>query len=244
MILPSDSILRNPPQVISPKQILVFNAIRYSIDICEISFNRLMDNLDEFDKGDPPTEFTIPNIFLDVWSVINNSVIFMKIICREFQISPNEKALAEIKKAKDLRDSNQHIDERLREKILSNELPVYGRLNWRNHKGNNKAFYATLLYSGTFTSKEKISMTISNRTDVTKLIGNINMLEFSDIIREKIGKKWIFREESVVLDQIMADLKKWIQFFDEQVNEQLKDHISAKRHLSDLVLELGPIETK
>jgi len=243
MIIPLDSNLRIPPKVISPKQVLVFNAIRYSIDICEISLDRLITNLEKFENDSETKIFDIPSIFLDIWSIINNSVIFKKIICREFNINEKENNLIEINKAKNLRDSNQHIDERLKEKLLTDELPVYGMLCWRSETNEKNVFNATTLYSGTFTSKEKIKMTISNPTGIDKISGNINMLEFRSIVREKKNKKWVYREESVILDQIISDIKKWIIHFDKQLNEELKEYYLGERHQSDLILKTGPIIT-
>lgn len=241
MILSLNSNLRNPPKIISPKQVLIFNAIRYSIDICEISLRRLITNLEKFQDDSKSDKFDVPSIFLDVWSIINNSVIFKKIICREFNIDENEKSLLEINKAKNLRDSNQHIDERLKEKILTNELPVYGMLCWRTERNEKNIFNVTTLFSGTFTSKEKINMIISNPTEVDKIIGKINMIEFRNIVREKKNKEWIYREESVFLDQIISDIKKWIDLFDKQINEQLKVYDSVEKHQSDLIFQMGSI---
>lgn len=243
MILPLDSNLRNPPKLISPKLVLVFNAIRYSVDICEISIHRLITNLENLQKDSETEIFDIPCIFSDVWSIINNSVIFKKIICREFNIKETEKALVEINKATHLRHSNQHIDERLKEEILSDVLPVYGMLSWRTEKNEQNVFNATTIYSGTFTSKENIKMTISNPTGIDKIKGNINMLEFRSIIREKKNKKFVYREESIILDQIISDMKKLIIHFDKQLNEQLKKHNLDEKHLSDLIFQIGPIKT-
>jgi len=242
MIIPKKSLLRNPPKLLSPRQVLTFNAMRYSIDICEISLNRLIENLRKFETKIGPNISGFPDIFLDVWSIINNSVIFKNIVCREFELNLSDELFTEINKAKSLRDSNQHIDERLSENIMTNELPVYGLLNWRNETKVENIVNISSIYSGTFTSKKKIEMTISN-PKIDRLKGKIHMIEFRGVIRENKNKKRVFREQSIFIDQIISDLRKWIKSFDFEVNEQLKDYDTTEKHISDFSILLKGIKT-
>jgi hypothetical protein len=240
MILPKNSYLRNPPSIISPKQVLTFNALRYSIDICEISKNRLAENLFKINTAQSIEPLDFPTIFLDVWSIINHCVIFKKIIVREFNINGNEPNLEEINKAKNLRDSNQHIDERISEPLLSNDLPAYGLISWRTIGINENEVDVSTIYSGTFTSKRKIKMTIRNPEFETDS-SNAHMIEFTSIIREKENGNWIFKEQNILIDKIIYDLKSYIELFDKQINEQLSNHKNKETHKSDLIVQMTGI---
>ena len=241
MILPLNSYLRNPPTIISPRQVLIFNAIRYSIDICEISKNRLAENLSKISETDSIEPLDFPNIFLDTWSIINHSVIFKKIISREFNINENEQNLAEINKAKNLRDSNQHIDERLSESLFTNDLPVYGLISWRTKTEKPNEVNISTIFSGTFTSKRKVKMKITN-PDFKSQDKKIHMVEFTSIIREKINGKWEFREQNILIDIIPRGFKTHLKVFDNQINEQLKKHQITETHKSDLIVQMNEIK--
>ena len=240
MLLPENSYLRNPPSIISPKQVLTFNALRYSIDICEISKNRLAEKLYKINGANPIEPFDFPSIFLDVWSIINHSVIFKKIIVREFNIDENEPNLEEINKAKNLRDSNQHIDERISEPLFSNDLPAYGLISWRRKGINENLIDVSTIYSGTFTSKREIKMTIRN-PDFETDFENAHMIEFTSIIREKENGKWVFKEQNILIDKIIYDLSCYVELFDNQINEQLGKYKNIEIHKSDLIVQMTGI---
>lgn len=125
MILPLKSHIRNPPKILLPQQVVSFNAIRYSLDICQLSHERLIKKLSEQTEKRDIEPIDFPEIFSDVWSIINNAQMFGKIICREFGISKTEPKLSEIVKAIDFRNSNQHLEERISQVLSVDDLPVY-----------------------------------------------------------------------------------------------------------------------
>jgi len=115
MILPLNSKIRYSPIEIEPNQVLTFNAIRYCTDICEVSFLRLVGNLSIITEKGITHCFDSPTIFSDVWSIINNAVIFKKLLCQELKVPADNERFKEINKAIKLRNTNQHIAERLSE---------------------------------------------------------------------------------------------------------------------------------
>lgn len=235
MILSEKSLLRNPPLILHPKQVVTFNAIRYSLDICDISYNRLIESLSELPEKETINPYEFPKVFLDVWSIINNSVVFKKIICREFNLKQDEPYLTEINKAIHLRNSNQHLDERLSQVLSKEDIPVYGILTWRkNFPSTNHSVIASI-YSGTFTNKKKASMEISNQSK-SELNDFIQRIELTSVIRE--GKKgaYTFREEKVLINSIIEELKWWTNHFDKQIEQQMKGRDIIEKHLSDLII--------
>jgi len=229
MILSLYSHLRNPPLVLSPKIVATFNAIRYSLDICDISYNRLIENLSELTEKTPIKAYDFPTIFLDVWSIINSSVTFRKIISREFELSDNEPFLKEISRAKSLRDSNQHIDER-----LFVDIPIYGALSWQKRYPPTNLSVLSAIYSGSITNKKELRFRISNQTK-PELNEIIQKIELTGIIREGKRGDYTYREERVLINSIIKELIWWANHIDQQLNDQIK---SSEKHLSDFVMKL------
>ena len=237
MILSSNSPIRNPPKKLKPKQVVAFNAIRYSIDICEISYKRLISNLTELaDKG-IIGDFDYPTVFLDVWSIINNSVIFRNVLCRTFNISTEEPYLCEINKAKFLRNTNQHLDERVEEILSLDDLPVYGTLSWLSLCQHTQSSVLSAIYSGTFTNKKEANFHISNR-EVKELHNKIQRIEFTGVVREGKKGNYSFRVENILINTIMSELKWWIAHIEPQIEVQGRGHDIDERHSSDLILQV------
>jgi len=130
MIIDNNSHFRFPPKKLKPEQVIVFNAITYSVDICEITYDRLYSELIKFCENPDSQNENYPKIFADVWTIISNATIFMNLIVRYFDLKDDEEMLSEFKKAKKLRNSYQHIDERISEVFTLNDLPLYGSLSW------------------------------------------------------------------------------------------------------------------
>jgi len=238
MILPIYSYIRNPPKNLLPKQVVAFNAIRYCIDICHVSNERLIKNLSELSEKGNPEPLDFPTIFLDVWSIINNAQMFGKIICQEFKIKRDESKLSEINKSKDFRDSNQHLEERISQVLSEKDLPIYGLLSWRkNYPKSNEVIISTI-YSGTFTNKGKVRMEISNKSQ-QESDEIIQKIEFRNVIREKNeGGNWVFNEHKISISKVISDLKDWVNHFDKQINDQYEKNGNSEKHISDLIIQM------
>lgn len=240
MIIPINSNIRYVPIEIDPNQVITFNAIRYCADICEVSYVRLINNLSILtDKGCVEC-LDFPAILLDVWSVINNCVIFKNLICREFKVSVNEEKFNEINKAIKLRNTNQHIDERLAEAFLNNNYPIYGALSWRKSIDNGTGFIISSFYSGTFTNKKKIATNISNTDDI-EFDEFIQRIEFTGIIREGTKSNYTFREEKVSISKIISEMIWWISELDRGLDNLSQKAAFTTKHENDLLIQLKGI---
>lgn len=240
MIIPENSFIRKPPIILDKSQVVTFNAIRYSIDICDISMSRLCENLSNLTETKSINSYDFPNIFLDAWNIINNSYMFLKIITREFKIESNNPILDELNKTKDLRDSNQHFEERINQTLTTDNFPIYGFLSWRkNYLGTNKVINSTI-YSGTVSNKDNLKMSISNisREEPNDII---QMIEFTNVIRTKKNKTNVFSEQQISISKLITDINKIIKSIDQQINDDLSKYKDLERHNSDLLIQLKGI---
>jgi hypothetical protein len=232
MIIEPNSFLRRPSTKIHPEQIIIINAIRYSVDICEMAFNRLEKNLYEFQNQYNDVNF-IALIFSDVWTIINNGAILKKIICNNFNISDNDLIFGILSKLKGLRDTNQHLEERAFQIFDYPELPpVYGTISWyAKKKENDFEGIITTIYSGTIFRSINAEMENPSGKENTKIVNDI---KFEGI--EKVGKN-NFVKSTLYINHIIADIKVIIQNFEMQFENQFKEIDTTERHVSDLIIQ-------
>jgi hypothetical protein len=234
MIISNNSIFRSPPKLLHPDQIFVFNAIRYSVDICEVTFKRLEKNLFDFAFNPGHSDF-IPLIFSDVWTIINNATILKNVIKKHFKIDDKDPLLLGLKKLEGLRHSNQHLEDRINEiKSFDDLPPIYGTLSWltKEDEGSIEGILS-VIYSGTV--KDSINTTPINPAEKINR-KKVNDIKFTGIDRE--GRTSRFFETSVYINVIIDDIKEIINQFEFQIAEQFKNLDFSERHISDLIIQL------
>ncbi|HLF52910.1 hypothetical protein [Flavobacterium sp.] len=234
IIINNNSILRSPPKLLHPDQIIVFNAIRYSVDICEVTFNRLEKNLFDF-TFTPQNGNFISLIFSDVWTIINNATILKKVIKKHFNIDDNDPLLIGLKKLEGLRNSNQHIEERIDQiKSFDDLPPIYGVISWLSKEDENSdEGMLSIIYSGTI-NKDKVTHPVNPADKINRK--KVNDIKFTGI--ERKGRTDIFFETSVYINKIMDDIKNIIDHFEIKISEDLKDVDYSDRHKSDIIIQL------
>ena len=232
MIIKPNSFFRRPSTKIHPEQIIIINAIRYSVDICEMAFNRLEKNLYEFQEQYYDGNY-IALIFSDVWTIINNGAILKKIICNNFNISDSDPIFGILSELKGLRDTNQHLEERAFQIFDYPELPpVYGTISWyAKKKENDFEGILTTIYSGTIFRSINAEMENPAGKENAKIVNDI---KFEGI--ERVGKN-NFAKSSIYINHVIDDVKKIIQSFEIQFENQFKDIDTSERHVSDLILQ-------
>lgn len=239
MILPSDSVLRNPPKRLAPKQVAALNAIQYGADICSVSYQRLIKKLGEVtEKTWRIDYFDFPEIFCEVWSIINHSVLLKKILCKHFGVPADHSYLLEIRKAEGLRNTHQHIEDRIDEVLTTEDLPVYGALSWLTSLRKDQDEVFSLIYSGAVTNKRHIGVTLSNQRDDNE-DSSIQRLEFIGVVRKKHqNKKWFFEEDRLLLNKVIYDLTEIMALLETTLREKFPSLEEEETHVSDLIVQL------
>lgn len=235
MTINNESHFRFPPKKLKPEQVIVFNAITYSVDICEITYDRLYNELIKFSEKPRSRNENFPKIFADVWTIISNATIFMNLITRHFDLETDEPMLTELNKAKKLRNSYQHIDERISEVLTLNDLPMYGSLSWIRNIPNSNKFQQFMLYSGVFTNhKESVGGQMITPTM------EIGIDEIDEIIFESITKQGRnFPKVTISIKKLISDIQNWIGHFEKQINEQLESYGKMERHNTNLFFQVN-----
>ncbi|RXR17348.1 hypothetical protein EQG63_11205 [Flavobacterium amnicola] len=231
MIISKDSYLRRPPKKLNAKQASTFNAITYSVDICNISYERLHLNLLNIEENLKTKKYIYSEFFLDAWSIINSSTVFLNLITRHFKEIDNSD-LIEIKKAKKIRNTNQHLDERVEEVFMLKNLPIYGSLSWRHNLSSPDECNLILLSAGIFTHHDTFDTYLSPGISSGKEIENI-------MLRSVERKKNDFEDLSVCLDKLIEELKVFVlkleAIFTEQI-EREEGTNDVERHGSNIFI--------
>ena len=159
----------------------------------------------------------------------------MNLITRHFNLGTEEPMLSELTKAKKLRNSYQHIDERISEVLTLNDLPMYGSLSWIRNVPNSNKFQQFMLYSGVFTNHiesvggQMITPTMEIRID-----------EIDDILFESITKQGRnFPKANISIKKLITDIQRWIEHFEKQINEQLESYGKMQRHNTNLFFQIN-----
>lgn len=238
MILPVNSFIRNPPLILKPEQVVTFNAITYAIDICDISYKRLMENLSRFTDRNELYLLDFPSLILDVNLIIGHALTFKRIIVKEFDIDPDDSKFSEITKGKNIRDSNQHFDERLYNTFVGGSRSVHGYLTWRKlYPGTDRCI---IMGARAGAVSENIEMSVSNRNlDSEELDPFIQRLEYTSPVRKGTKSNYTYSEEKVLINRIILQLREWITIFEEELEEQFRDYDVEIRHIPDLLVILG-----
>lgn len=241
MMISKESYLRFPPIDLEKRQTLVFNAITYNVDICNISYRRLYNELINFNQNPKSTGDNFPKIFADILSIIEYATKFLNIIEKYIDIASESSILNELKKAKKMRNTSQHLDERIDEILLSSELPLYGSLSWIRNIPNSNKYQQYILYSGVFTAN--LSKRIEGKLVSTKIESKD---EIGDIIFEFIIKrrKDDFLKTTISIKKLISDIQFIIDSFNEQLDSQIKMFRNGKkaeveRHKTNLFVQLN-----
>lgn len=238
LIIPSGSYLEHPPTFINPQLVLILNAIRYSVKICEISNIRLCKALSDLTENPKVEEYAFPEIYLEAWSIINNAVIFRNILEKHFEIDLKDNLFIEINKARELRNTYQHIDERITEVFIKEDLPIFGSVSWfKRYPESDKAIFCST-YSGSFTNRQMPDVKFSNVID-ENLNNQIQKIELASIVRiQHKNPKKEFQKSIVHLSTLIYDLNEIIRNIDLDMKEFYKNLNSTERHLSDFIIKL------
>lgn len=229
------SLLRFPPKNLNPKTVLDFATITYFTDICNIRYESLIEKLVIFSNNPESNNINFPSIYSDVWEILSSVTTLRILILKRFEFEENHPHLVEFGKAKLLRNTNQHIEDRIVEVLEKEDASLFGTLSWqRNVPGTNGKIQSFMLYSGVFTkNKEGISGT------VPKIPNAESTKRIEEIIFETMVTKnrKDFYNQSISINQIMDDLKILVDSFHIQLQEQIEAQPNTGTHNTNLFIQ-------
>jgi hypothetical protein len=134
MLLSEKSILRHLP-ILDRKTMYVLDSLRFTLEMMDISYGELERSIINLSTGQEKKNF--PLLFSTCWNFIDQSSRFAKLY-RQLASASNHKILDPLTILNEVRNTYQHLDERIEEIILEDHKPLYGCLQWsfNNHQLN------------------------------------------------------------------------------------------------------------
>lgn len=229
-----NSYLRKPPINLNAKQVIAINALSFSVDICEIAFDELLKDLLLFSNNPKSEKLIFPKIFSNVWTIINNSSLFRNILEKHFEVSKTHSYMLEFNNAKKIRNTNQHIEDRINEILTLETLPLYGSLSWYRNIENSNNVEQFFLYSGVFDDVKKVGgQMITPKKNKSNRI--IDELIFSSVT--KLNEK-NYPVLTISLYKIMEDITFWVEYLELEIAKNLNGIENIERHKTNLYAKL------
>lgn len=178
-MLSDDSILRRIPVTIEPKQALFIDGIRHAVEMIDLAYSRLRENLSNLALN-PPKSGTLPKlvpyVFLDAWAMVDAIDRFRMLYSQMPGISfgESEPGIITLKDAtkpfRELRNVADHLSQRA-DFVVSQGGAALGTLTWlTGFEINPPTLWFCTLRPGTIRTtpefrKEPIKTTIDWPTD-------------------------------------------------------------------------------
>lgn len=241
LYISGSSLLRFPPKNLNPKTVLDFATITYFTDICNIRFESLIQKLVEFSDNAESNNVNFPSLYSDVWEILASVTTLRRLILERFEFEDNHPHLIEFGKARLLRNTYQHIDDRIIEVLEKEDASLFGTISWqRNVPNTPDKIQSFMLYSGVFTKNKKgISGTVPKLPDVNST-KRIDEILFEAIVSTNRKN---FESMSVSLITIMEDLKIIVESFEQQILEQMANHPNVGTHNTNLYIQTNITRT-
>lgn len=175
MILREDSILNNLPEI-SKRDLLILDSLRFTIEMIDYSFENLNIKIEELSVNKNKKDFN--GLFLYCWNVIDNLGRFI-FLCKQLPSDSSYKFLDKINHIRQIRNTYQHISERIDESLIELKRPFFGMIKWTYHNHITLKAENLIAISGIF------------YTDTSKFIVSEykNDSNISDLILETVNKK-------------------------------------------------------
>lgn len=196
-LIESNSPLKQIPKEIGRKDILIFDSLRFTCEMIEHAYNQLIAEILTVSRG--TSKKHLPTIFGYSWSIIGHSVRLAN-ICRQLPWEHENEIVGHLHYLKDYRNTYQHLDERIQESLIANELPFYGVISWIYKLPNSLDYELHQLISGIWFSGSAGEQTIPTITPESP--------EIIDLVLHTINRKGqvIFTD----LEKVIFDVKRLI----------------------------------
>jgi hypothetical protein len=236
LYISKNSFLRFPPKNLLPRTVLDFATITYFTDISNIRYESLIKKLVDFSNNPESNNFNFPAIYSDVWEIISSVSTLRNLILKRFEFEDKHPHLLEFNKAKLLRNTNQHLEDRIIEILEKEDASLFGTLSWTRNLPNTNKIQSFMLYSGVFTKNlNEISGTMPPVPNISS-IARIEEIFFETLITHN---RKDFEPLKLSIVKLMEDLKIIVDSFEIQIEKQLKVESINGRHNTNLFTQMN-----
>ena len=203
-MLESDSPLNRLPSNLHPQQVLLLDGMRTCALIAKDKTLRLHEHLHAISFSDTPPSRHV--VFASAWSIVDSAHRFCKFITRfvtETGCPLNEAWVTPMRRVKGLRDTIQHLDERVEQVMVKEQQVLFGQLGWVA-RGNISDTHGRIfsMTSGYFPFKEQ-AFNVANPSGriLHNTIDRVTLTAVGRVVNNQ------FMPVSVVMEEILCSMK-------------------------------------
>ncbi|HEU4717599.1 MAG TPA: hypothetical protein VFU15_07190 [Bacteroidia bacterium] len=209
MTLRPDSPLNFLPKEIGHKQLMLFDSLRFTLEMLDYNYSQLIKNLEDLSCG---KENKIHyKIFNYAWGLIDHGQRFYLLYKK---LNPPENIIIEkINYIYSFRNAIQHLDKNVECQIIANFRPIYGTLKWIVNDTDKKEIYTSLLVSGIF-EIDKLEFEQHGQAGYHKFINEVKLET------DTLGKK---NENEINLCKMIEDISFVTDKLDAELSKRFRD---------------------
>lgn len=223
MIINRDSILYNLPGQLLRKDLFILDSLRFTLELIDQNYSLFIKELNNLSvnhgiKNNEYRKNLIP-VFNYCWSIIDNSQRFIKL----YKLLPsknNHALIKEISKITPLRNTFQHMDERIDECLLEYDVPFYGALSWEVNLGVKDTMHKFFAISGLFLPSIDKDYRVEKKNIPKNEIQKITLQTF---IRKGTKSNYEFVKKEIDISEFYLDLKNVVKEFESNLETQFKN---------------------
>jgi hypothetical protein len=207
-ILKSDSPLHFLPKELNPKQLMVFDSLRFTLEMADYTYCQLIEQLEKTSKGlDSKKHFIAFNY---AWSFIDHCQRFVKLY--KTLNPPEDSIICELDYLEKFRDAIQHVDKNLEKshvKMIDNGRPIFGALKWIVNDIEKNEIFTTLWISGIF-NIENIQFKQHAQNGYLEYINDVKLE--TDTMKKNY-------ENEINLSQTHSDMRRVVDVINKKLSE-------------------------
>lgn len=179
MIIDKDSFLYNLPTGLAVRDLLIIDSIRFTIEMIDFNYQFLLKDLKKISHSSDNNDFRkdlIP-VFNYCWSLIDNCQRLIK----QYKLLPSDnkhKLINEISYITPLRNTFQHMDERIKECLFESDMPFYGVISWEIKLTADEMTQKFFLISSLYIPRGKLNHTVEKKTNPLNELVDIKLETF------------------------------------------------------------------
>lgn len=231
-LLDSQSALSNIRNDLNKKQLVFFDGIRSSVQMLDLAYRRLVDDLLWLSQNGSPFGEHMVSAFGDAWAIVDSGHrlrLLLEDIPNFRQNAPEHQLIIRtLRPLKELRDDLQHLDSELNKWMDPSEpFPgVWGQLSWIVWEEAAGAWTQNFAYWGSATNVLSPEFTVMPKHTSTQPVSDIRLTAFGK--EANLSAVW----------QAVAD---WIRVLEPMLSKEFEGQV---RHNADLVfrIKLAPAE--
>ncbi|TRX63278.1 hypothetical protein [Carboxylicivirga sp. M1479] len=216
MINKEDSPLYNLPVGLKRKDLLILDSIRFTIELIEENYSSLDKELKGLSYKHGNKKKNLIPTFNFCWSIIDNIQRFIKLY-KLLPTNNNHELIKELSKVTPLRNTFQHMDERVEECLLEYDMPFYGTVSWLINFGKDNFLHKFYALSGLYIPVKEKQLRIEKR-DLP--IDELHKITLQTFIRKGRKSTVIYEKKEIDLSELYVNFKSIIHQLEVNLSEQ------------------------